>query len=66
MNVTVDDGKCCGAGTCVLLAPEVFDQREDDGIVMLLDAKPPERLHGIVREAASVCPAGAIQLNESA
>lgn len=66
MEVVVDEGKCCGAGTCVMVAPEVFDQREDDGIVVLLDAEPPERLHAVVREAASVCPAAAIQLKGSA
>ncbi|UBU10220.1 ferredoxin [Nonomuraea gerenzanensis] len=29
------DSECCGAGDCVLLAPEVFDRRDDDGIVLL-------------------------------
>jgi hypothetical protein len=34
-----------GAGSCVLIAPEVFDQREDDGIVILLNAEPaPQHL----------------------
>jgi ferredoxin len=65
MKVTVDKDKCCGAGTCVLVAPEVFDQGEDDGIVILLDAEPSEHLHATVREAASVCPAAAIQLSEA-
>lgn len=63
MKITVDEDKCCGAGQCVLLAPDVFDQREDDGIVILLDAAPPEALHTIVNEAAAVCPAGAIEVN---
>ena len=40
MKVSVDEDKCCGAGTCVLLAPDVFDQRDEDGIVVLLDAAP--------------------------
>ena len=66
MNITVDEDKCCGAGTCVLLAPDVFDQRDEDGIVILLDAKPPAQLHQIVREAASVCPGVAISLSENA
>jgi ferredoxin len=66
MKVTVDVEKCCGAGTCVLIAPEVFDQREDDGIVILLDANPAPDLHATVREAAGVCPAAAIQLSEGA
>ncbi len=64
MRVIVDEEKCCGAGQCVLLAPKVFDQREDDGIVILLDATPPAELHAAVKEAASVCPAAAIRLEE--
>jgi ferredoxin len=64
MKVTVDQDKCCGAGNCVMLAPEVFDQREDDAIVRLLDSEPDARLHDAVREAADVCPAGAISLDQ--
>jgi len=63
MQVRVDENKCCGAGQCVLVAREVFDQR-DDGIVVLLNAAPPERLHAAVREAVAVCPAYAIQIEE--
>ena len=37
MKVTIDEEKCCGAGTCVMVAPEVFDQRDEDGVVILLD-----------------------------
>jgi ferredoxin len=66
MKVTVDEDKCCGAGTCVLLAPDVFDQRDDDGIVILLDEHPGEDLHSIVQEAASVCPGAAITVSENA
>jgi ferredoxin len=66
MKINVDEAKCCAAGQCALIAPEVFDQREDDGIVVLLDSEPPERLHTAVREAASVCPAAAIELGETA
>ncbi len=63
MRVAVDETKCCGAGQCVLLAPEVFDQRED-GIVVLLDPEPAEPLHAAVREAAAVCPTRAITVSE--
>ena len=40
MKITVDEDKCCAAGSCVLAAPDVFDQRDEDGIVVLLDAEP--------------------------
>ena len=64
MKITVDEEKCCGAGQCVLIAPEVFDQRDDDGIVILLNAEPGADQHAAVRETAAVCPAGAIFLDE--
>ncbi|MBM7440192.1 ferredoxin [Streptomyces sp. HB132] len=64
MKITVDEEKCCGAGQCVMIAPEVFDQRDEDGIVILLDAAPPADRHETVRESADICPAAAIQLHE--
>ncbi|MGW5265842.1 ferredoxin [Microbispora sp. NPDC004025] len=66
MKVVVDEGKCCGAGQCALIAPEVFDQRDEDGVVVLLEPEPAADLHTAVREAAAVCPAAAIQVDEDA
>ncbi len=63
MRVLVDEIKCCGAGQCVLVAPKVFDQR-DDGIVILLNEAPRKELYAAVREAANVCPGLAITLEE--
>lgn len=63
MKVTVDQDKCCGAGTCVMLAPGVFDQRDEDGIVILIDAEPPAEMYPPVREAMSMCPSMAIELS---
>jgi ferredoxin len=60
MQIAVDAEKCCGAGQCVLVAPEVFDQRDDDGIVVLLDPEPPAAQHDLAGRAAAVCPAAAI------
>ncbi|MET7768472.1 ferredoxin [Nocardia sp. NPDC005366] len=64
MKVTVEQGKCVAAGQCVMHAPDVFDQREDDGIVVLLEENPPEELAEDVRQAAAVCPAMAIHIEE--
>ncbi|MFC4587669.1 ferredoxin [Sphaerisporangium corydalis] len=63
MKVAVDRDRCCGAGQCVLLVPQVFDQGEDDGVVVLLDPSPGGALHAAVAEAASVCPTAAIHLD---
>ncbi|MEV0637500.1 ferredoxin [Streptomyces sp. NPDC050619] len=65
MKITVDEAKCCGAGQCVMVAPDVFDQRDEDGVVVLLDAEPPTELHPAAQEAASVCPAAAIVVDET-
>ena len=64
MKVAVEEDKCCGAGACVMASPEVFDQRDEDGIVVLLEAQPSSELHGTVREAADMCPTRAIGLTE--
>jgi ferredoxin len=63
MKISVDEEVCCGAGQCVMVAPEVFDQRDEDGIVVLLDAEPSEDLQGAAEEAAAMCPSGAIELS---
>ncbi|MFJ9173816.1 ferredoxin [Streptomyces sp. NPDC102360] len=63
MQVSVEMDKCCGAGQCVLVAPEVFDQRDEDGVVIVLNAQPPAELHASVEEAVLVCPAAAITLS---
>lgn len=66
MKVTVDQDKCCSAGTCTVLVPEVFDQRDEDGVVLLLNPEPPAELWEGTREAATMCPAAAIELHEDA
>lgn len=64
MKITVDEDKCCAAGQCVLAAPEIFDQSDDDGVVILLDEAPPESEHENARTAAQLCPATAIEVQE--
>ncbi|MEV6510114.1 ferredoxin [Streptomyces sp. NPDC051642] len=64
MEVELDEPKCVAAGQCVVTAPEVFDQRDEDGVAVLLDDRPgPDLLDG-VKEAAALCPAAAIRLVE--
>ena len=52
------------SGQCVVAAPDVFDQRDEDGVVVLLDPAPPAEQDGDVRQAAAVCPALAITVEE--
>lgn len=64
MKITVDEEKCCAGGQCVLAAPELFDQRDEDGVVVLLEPNPAPELHEGAREAAQICPAAAIAVEE--
>jgi ferredoxin len=45
-------------------APDVFDQDENDGVVVLKTDTPPPELARDVRHAAAMCPAMAITLTE--
>jgi ferredoxin len=49
---------------CVVRAPEVFGQNEDDGLVQVLEAIPPASVHEKVRDAAAACPVRAIAIIE--
>jgi ferredoxin len=45
------------------VCPEVFEVRSD-GYLYVLQEEPPEPLWQSVREAAELCPTGAITLEE--
>lgn len=64
MKIKVDQDKCVSSGQCVLNAADVFDQRDEDGVVVLLDDSPPADQAGPTRDAAAACPALAIHIEE--
>jgi ferredoxin len=64
VKITVDQDKCVASGQCVMSAMDVFDQRDEDGIVVLLTDSPPPEMAADVRQAAAVCPALAIEIEE--
>ncbi|MFD7224519.1 ferredoxin [Streptomyces sp. NPDC059892] len=64
MRVELDEPKCVAAGQCVVVAPEVFDQRDEDGVAVVLEEHPAAEFLDGVREAVAVCPAAAIRLVE--
>jgi ferredoxin len=65
VRISVEADKCVASGHCVLAAPEVFDQNEDDGVVIVLNDEPSPDQHDAVREAAILCPAAVIRLIEA-
>lgn len=63
-RITADTELCCGSGMCVLTAPGIFSQNDEDGVVEVLVPNPgPNRLKD-VREAVVTCPTSAIRLLE--
>ncbi|MGX7672294.1 ferredoxin [Plantactinospora sp. DSM 117369] len=63
MRITADLDRCVGAGQCVLTEPTVFDQRDDDGTVIVLRSDPEDaETIGRVREAIRICPSQALAL----
>ena len=64
IRIAIHPDKCIAAGHCVSAAADVFDQNEDDGIVILLNANPSSDRLEAVRTAARLCPTSAIEIIE--
>ncbi|MGI8678482.1 MAG: ferredoxin [Jatrophihabitans sp.] len=63
LRIVADEDRCCGSGNCALTAPQLFDQREDDGVVVvLLDDLPAGEFEQAARTAVASCPTSALQL----
>ena len=65
MRVEVHTDFCIGSGVCALVAPDVFDQRDDDGVVVLLNERPDRQHHESVNDAVNRCPAAVIEIHEA-
>lgn len=63
MRISVDQSKCCGSGMCVLTDPNLFDQSEEDGTVVLLQEHPDAAHEATAKAAAGLCPASAITIS---
>ena len=64
MRVHADTEKCVGAGQCAMVAPQVFDQNDEDGTVIVLQPEPASEHADAVAEAVRLCPAQVIQLHK--
>ncbi|MFG2718579.1 ferredoxin [Streptomyces sp. NPDC048416] len=63
MQVNVDQDRCCGSGQCVMTVPSVFDQSEDDGLVLLRPGGAERAARADLELAAGLCPTGAITVH---
>jgi ferredoxin len=64
MKVIADIEVCVAAGVCAAIAPDVFDQDDEVGKVILLDANPGDDQLDAVRDAVLSCPSAALRLAE--
>ncbi len=63
MRVIVDFDMCASTGACAQVAPEVFEVRSD-GYLYILQEEPGAELADKVRQAADLCPTGAISIED--
>jgi ferredoxin len=63
MKVSVDFDLCASTGACMQVCPEVFEVRSD-GYLYILQEEPAPELADKVRQAADLCPTGAISIDD--
>lgn len=63
MRVTVDADQCGTTGYCVAIAPDIFRQRESDGVSEAIQPEPPADRYEDVHEAELSCPVAAIRIH---
>jgi ferredoxin len=61
----VDREACRGAGQCVFNAPDLFDQDEQEGLVVLLRSVPSAEQLALAERAVAACPNRAISLSST-
>ena len=62
MHIVADLAKCEGLGMCESMANDYFEVDEDEELVTVLDAEPPESDRAHVYAAVQACPVLALTL----
>lgn len=63
MKVAVNKDKCIGCGTCISIAPEVFEMAED-GKSKVKEGADFEKNKEAIHQAKDSCPTQAIEVEE--
>ena len=66
LRISIAEGRCIGAGNCVEVAEDYFDQDDDDARVIVLQEMVPAGDQARIRRAVNVCPVQAILLGSAA
>lgn len=64
MRIVIDRSRCVGAGQCVIAAPTLFDQGQEDGLVVVLNAAPSEAERAQAKAAEFACPTRSITIED--
>jgi ferredoxin len=64
VRIVADRDICFGAGMCVMTAPDLFDQDDELGQVLVLKERPGPSRREAAQRAAFLCPSGALSLEE--
>ncbi|NKQ56138.1 ferredoxin [Amycolatopsis sp. K13G38] len=62
MRVLADQNRCASSGNCADVAPEVFGQDDETGVVVVRDETPSDQERDRVKQAEALCPAQAIRV----
>ena len=62
--VRADRGVCRGFANCVMVAPDYFDL-DEDGLVLVLNAKVAQSDQPQVEAAVGSCPVSALQMEKA-
>jgi ferredoxin len=66
MRVIAYTQKCIASGNCVLTCSDVFEQRDSDGTVYVLNERPALSLLNKVRQAVDLCPGQVFTIEDEA
>lgn len=64
-RLIADREVCIGSGLCVFAVPEVFEQSDEDGTVLLLREHPEPAQLAEVEDAVRSCPSQALRIESA-
>ena len=64
VRIAADRDLCVGAGMCALTAPDLFEQDEEDGLVVVRSAHLDGPALELARKVVDLCPSGALSLHD--
>lgn len=66
MRVIAYTQKCIASGNCVLTCSSVFEQRDSDGTVHVLNERPSLALLNKIRQVVDLCPGQVFTIEDEA